>query len=344
MTHTAASDATLPPSLAEARSLVTPALAAAAATLSPELRRVVEYHWGWIDERGEPISGRSGKLLRPALALLSARAVGEPAERALAAATALELTHDFTLLHDDVMDGDRERRKRPTAWVVFGIGPALCAGDALVLLAQRVLLADASRARAAALAALGGATETVIAGQALDLSFERRCDVTVPEYVRMASMKTGALLGCAASLGALLAEGPAPAIAALSEYGCALGLAFQAVDDWLGIWGDPKRVGKPAASDLRQRKASLPLVVGAASSGDAGRELRELLRGEAPLSEAEIARGVALLEATDAEEATLSLARRELARALACLEQAKVAGEARDALEELAHFVVERQH
>jgi geranylgeranyl diphosphate synthase type I len=160
----------------------------------------------------------------------------------------------------------------------------------------------------------------------------------------MASMKTGALLGCAASLGALLAQAAAPSVASLAGYGRALGLSFQAVDDWLGIWGDPARVGKPRASDLRQRKSSLPIVVGAAASGREGRELRELLQSTGTLSEAEIEQGVALLDATEAEAVTLSLARRELTRALACLEEAKIETGPREALVELAHFVVERQH
>jgi len=332
-----------PKCLSRARMLVGPSLAAASATLSPELRRVVEYHWGWIDADGRPTGQRGGKLLRPALALLSAEAVGEPAERALAAATALELIHDFTLLHDDVMDADRERRGRATAWAVFGIGPALCAGDALVPLAQRVLLADESPARVGALAALAEATETVIAGQALDLAFEGRRDIDVAEYVRMASMKTGALLGCAASLGALLAEGPARSVTALREFGGSLGLAFQAIDDWLGIWGDPRRVGKPAASDLRQRKASLPIVIGAAADCAAGAELRALLAAREPLSESDVACGVACLGATDAEPLTLALAQRELGRALESLERAQLEPVARGALLELAHFVVARE-
>ncbi|HEU4429910.1 MAG TPA: polyprenyl synthetase family protein [Myxococcota bacterium] len=342
-THQAKSSGSTPKSLARARMLVGPALAAASATLSTELRRVVEYHWGWQDADGRPAVQRGGKLLRPAFALLSAEAVGQPAERALAAGAALELIHDFTLLHDDVMDGDRERRGRATAWAVFGVGPALCAGDALVPLAQRVLLADESPARVAALASLAEATETVIAGQMLDLAFERRRDIAVADYVRMASMKTGALLGCAASLGALLAEGPPESVTALAEFGRSLGLAFQAVDDWLGIWGDPRRVGKPAASDLRQRKASLPIVIGAAHEGAAGAELRALLGGREPLSEDEIARGVALLEATDAEACTLELARFELERALASLERGAFEPVAREALRELAVFVVARE-
>lgn len=331
-----------PKSLARARELVTPVLAAAAESLSPELRHFVGYHWGWVDARGEPLRAAAGKALRPTLAMLSAEAVGAAADHARAAAAAVELIHDFTLLHDDVMDGDRERRGRATAWNVFGVGPALCAGDALVLLAQRVLLADASPTRFAALAALGAATEEVIAGQALDLAYEGRRDLTVVEYQRMASQKTGALLSCAASLGAVLTGGPADAIAALSDFGRHLGLSFQAVDDWLGIWGDPKRVGKPFASDLRQRKSSLPIVIGAADPGEAGAELRALLSGSEPLSESAIVRGVACLDATAAERETLALAERELSAALESLGRVALDPLACEALCELAAFVVAR--
>ena len=117
-----------PKCLERARLAVTPVLAAASAGLEPELRRVVEYHWGWIDPQGAPTGDRPGKALRPTLALLSAEAVGANADVALAGAAAVELVHDFTLLHDDVMDDDRERRGRPSAWTVFGLGPAICAG------------------------------------------------------------------------------------------------------------------------------------------------------------------------------------------------------------------------
>jgi geranylgeranyl diphosphate synthase type I len=332
-----------PKCLERARQLVTPSLAAAAQTLAPELRRAVEYHWGWIDASGRPVAARSGKLLRPALALLSAEAVGKPAECALGAATALELTHDFTLLHDDVMDEDRERRGRPTVWAVFGIGTALCAGDALAVLAQRVLLSDPSPARERALDSLARATEIVIAGQMRDLSFERREDVGVDAYLEMASMKTGALLGCAASLGARIAEGPDESVAALEQFGASLGLAFQALDDWLGIWGDPRRTGKPVGSDLRQRKASLPILLGAAAASAAGRELRELIQQREPLCEDDVARGIACLARTGAEEATRAVAERELGRALGCLEHAALERDARESLRELAHFVVARE-
>jgi geranylgeranyl diphosphate synthase type I len=332
-----------PKSLARARAAVTPVLAAASATLAPELRRVVEYHWGWCDAEGRPTPSGGGKALRPTLAVLSTEAVGEPAACALAGATAVELIHDFTLLHDDVMDQDRERRKRPTAWTVFGIGPALCGGDALVLLAQRVLLNDASPARIAALAALGEAAETVIAGQALDLAYEGRVDLTERDWERMAGKKTAALLGCAASIGAILAQGSDVCVASLREFGCALGLAFQAVDDWLGIWGCPERTGKPVASDLRQRKGSLPIVTALAHESTAAAALRAFLQEREAPDDAAIARAMDALEACGAEPATRAVADREYARARQLLEAAPVAAGARDELLELASFVVERE-
>jgi geranylgeranyl diphosphate synthase type I len=332
-----------PKSLARARELVTPVLAAAAESLSPELRHFVGYHWGWVDARGEPLRAAAGKALRPTLAMLSAEAVGAAADHARAAAAAVELIHDFTLLHDDVMDGDRERRHRPTTWVTFGVGQAICAGDALVLLAQRVLIEDPSETRLAALAALGEAAAEVIAGQVLDLSFEGRLDVPLDAYLAMAARKTGALLACSASIGAILVGGDAAAVGALREFGAALGLAFQAVDDWLGIWGRTERTGKPVASDLRQRKASLPVVFALGAEGAAARELRARLAEGPPADEAALAEAVGLLEACGAEARTRAEAQRQIEAARAALASAPIARAARAELLELASFVVERE-
>lgn len=333
-----------PKSLERARELVTPVLAAASATLSPELRHIVEYHWGWLDAAGRPLRGAAGKMLRPTLVMLSAEAVGAPATRAGAAAAAVEIIHDFTLLHDDVMDGDRERRHRPTAWTVFGVGPAICGGDALVLLAQRLLLESAGAARVETALALNEATAEVIAGQALDLSFEGRFDVPLGRYLEMSGKKTGALLACAASIGALEAGGSAEAVRELHAYGAALGLAFQAVDDWLGIWGRPERTGKPVASDLRQRKSSLPIVFALNDATDAAAELRAMLEDPGELGDAaSLARGVALLDACGAEKRTREEAARQIDAAQRALAQAPIVAAARNELLELTRFVVERE-
>ena len=338
------SQATTPKSLERARRAVLPILTAASAALAPELRRVVEYHWGWIDADGtRSARARAGKALRPTLVLLAAESVGADAGVALSGAAAVEMIHDFTLLHDDVMDQDRERRGRPTAWTCFGVGRAICGGDALVLRATQLLLADASPHGARATDELLAATQAVIAGQGQDLAFEGRVDVTVDAYLAMAGGKTGALLGGSAAIGAILGGGADDRIDALRTWGEALGLAFQAVDDWLGIWGDPERTGKPRASDLRQRKASLPIVMALSGEGGIAAEMRAWMRDDGVPSETAIDRAVGWLDALGAESATRALARRELGRALESLESVELEPAAHDELVELSRFVVERE-
>ena len=190
---------------------------------------------------------------------------------------AVELVHNFSLLHDDLMDGDVERRHRPTVWTLWGPSAALIAGDALSTLAIDVLLRTPNPAAPAAAAALVEATSEMIAGQADDLAFEARRSVSVEECMGMSTAKTGALLGCAASIGAILAGAPPTTVQALRDFGRHLGVAFQAVDDLLGIWGDPATTGKPIGNDIRQRKKSMPLVAALAAGDDEARELESIL-------------------------------------------------------------------
>ncbi len=213
--------------------------------------------------------GSAGKALRPALALLSARSAGASAERAAPAAVAVELVHNFSLLHDDIMDGDIERRHRPTAWTVFGVGPAILAGDALLALAQDILLETPPYGVWAA-RCLSAAVQRLIAGQGSDLAFERRDDVQVEECLEMAGDKTAALMACACSIGVIYLGAPASLAMSLSGFGAHAGLAFQLTDDLLGIWGAPEVTGKPVGSDLRARKKSVPVVAALTSGTDAG--------------------------------------------------------------------------
>src|SRR5246127_5228901 len=187
----------MPAGVAVARDLVGPATEAAINRLSPRVRRVAAYHYGLADAQGNPVRVGSGKALRPALALLSARAAGVAPERGVSAAVAVELVHNFSLLHDDIMDGDTERRHRPTAWTVFGVGAAILAGDAMLALAQDILLEDQARQAIWAARCLSVAVQRLIAGQGADLAFERRDDVQVEECLEMAGGKTGAPMGVA---------------------------------------------------------------------------------------------------------------------------------------------------
>src|ERR1700758_2763272 len=169
----------MPAGVAVARDLVGPATEAAINRLSPRVRRVAAYHYGLADAEGNPVREGSGKALRPELALLSARAAGAAAERGVTPAVAVELVHNFSLLHDDIMDGDTERRHRPTAWTVYGIGAEILAGDAMLALAQDILLEDKAPQGMLAARCLSFAVQRLIAGQGADLAFERRDDVTL---------------------------------------------------------------------------------------------------------------------------------------------------------------------
>ncbi|MGH9101660.1 MAG: polyprenyl synthetase family protein, partial [Acidimicrobiales bacterium] len=229
--------AAVPGVLARAQECAYPALRAAVARLSPEVRRPVEYHLGWIDADGQPVPGRGGKGVRVALALLSAEAVGGKAEIGVPAAVAVELVHNFSLLHDDIIDGDRERRHRATVWSLWGVGQAIIAGDALLSLAHEVVSAAPSLAAFEAARRLAAATSAMISGQAQDMAAEGCARPSLAECEAMERAKTGALLGAAASLGAVLAEAPAGVVDRLERFGVQLGLAFQATDDLLGIWG-----------------------------------------------------------------------------------------------------------
>ncbi|MET8157532.1 family 2 encapsulin nanocompartment cargo protein polyprenyl transferase [Sphaerisporangium sp. NPDC005289] len=268
--------------LAWSRELTGPPLRSAVESLPPSMRRIAAYHFGWLDEQGRPASGNAGKAVRPALVLLAAEAAGGSAASAVPAAVAVELVHNFSLLHDDVMDGDATRRHRPTAWSVFGVSGAILAGDALLTLAFEVLQAGGGPVADEATRILGAAVLDLVEGQSADTSFETRDEVTLAECVSMAEGKTAALLAASCALGALSGDGGREVIEALRAFGSRLGLAFQMVDDLLGIWGDPSVTGKPVFSDLRNRKKSLPVVAALTSATPPAAELAAFYRRPQP--------------------------------------------------------------
>lgn len=307
---------TMPGSLTVAKDLVTPALRAAVGRLDGMVEVAAAYHFGWRDATGAPTSSvGGGKALRPALALLSAQAAGAAPERALPAAVAVELVHNFSLLHDDIMDGDTERRHRPTTWAVFGTGLATLTGDALLALASEVLLDDPSPSAVWAHRCLSGAAQRLIAGQADDLGFEHRNNVTLDACLAMASDKTGALISAPCALGAMLVDAPSAVVHSLAAFGESLGLAFQLVDDLLGIWGHPDATGKPVLSDLRTRKKSVPVVAALTSDTRAGAELRRLYQRPEPLSDDELVVAARLIDESGARVWTQHKALRQVAEA-----------------------------
>lgn len=226
---------------------------------------MLHYHLGWADELLRPQNYPAGKRLRPMLCLIAATEIGGDPIQALPAAAAIELLHNFSLIHDDIEDGDETRRHRPTLWKVWGAPQAINAGDAMFTLAFDAMQRLARRGVSAptTLDALARFTQTCLAlteGQHLDMGFETRTNVTVAEYMRMIQGKTAALVGASVAIGAIIGGADATQIEALQRFGIASGLAFQIQDDILGIWGDPQVTGKAAGNDLLRRKKSLPIL------------------------------------------------------------------------------------
>jgi geranylgeranyl diphosphate synthase type I len=335
--------ATLPalPALHRSRDQLAPALLAAVARLDSSSRLQASYHLGWCDADGNATDGGGGKAIRPALALLSAEAAGAPARVGLPGAVAVELVHNFSLLHDDLMDGDVERRHRRTVWAIWGASSAILTGDALLALAQEVVLESESPHAGRAALLLAATTRELTRGQVQDLAFETRSDITLEECLDMAGGKTGALMAASAAIGAVLAGSDQDTVSALTTFGAQVGLAFQLVDDVLGIWGDPAVTGKPVFSDLRSRKKSLPVTY-AIRHRDHGAELSAWLSAAGEPDDASVRRAADLVLAAAGRDWALSEARRRMALAERALSTVDIAPQAREGMLALARFIVDR--
>jgi geranylgeranyl diphosphate synthase, type I len=333
--------------LASARDLLDEPMREAVGRLAPSVRNVAAYHFGWVDADGSAGEAHRGKAIRGTLAVLSAEAVGAHASEGVPGALAVEFVHNFSLLHDDVMDGDTERRHRSTAWSVFGSSAAILAGDALLALAFEALLdADPVRAQPAG-RSLAAATQHLIVGQVGDLEFERRLDVTLDECLEMAAGKTASLMACSASIGAHLAAAPADAVHALDVFGYEVGLAFQLVDDLLGIWGAPASTGKPVGADLRARKNSLPVVAAMNSGTAAGAELLSLYGSGALNPDADddaVARATALVDEAGGRAWAVDESKRRLERACEALSGVDLDKPTMQLLIQIAQYVTARDH
>jgi len=328
--------------LEHARTLVEPELRRAVATLTPEMRAPAEYHFGWTDRSGNEVPGGGGKGIRPALAILSARAadVGDVG-LAIPGAAAVELVHNFSLLHDDIIDGDTERRHRETVWSSWTTGDAIIVGDALHALAFDLLLDAVTPERVQAARRLAQRTAAMIAGQSADMSFDQRAEVTFEDCLTMEANKTGALLAYSASVGAVLTGAEADVVQQLDEFGASLGLAFQAVDDVLGIWGEPAVTGKPAGNDLRERKKSMP-VAAALHSGHSNVAEISALYAQETLADDEISRLADLIDGCGGRSRTEAEAQLHLSHAMLALDRGSLEPAALEDLKAVAEFVVSR--
>ena len=316
-----------------------------------DVNLLLSYHLGWVDQHGTaaPSASSQGKALRPTLCLFACEALSAEHGRALPTAAALELIHNFSLLHDDIQDKDLERRHQPTAWSLWGIPKALVAGDALhstgdlaALRVEQQRVSSEVLLRVSEI--LTDSYLVMIEGQCLDLEFEGRTDITTSEYLHMIACKTGALIRCGLETGALLADGDEDAVRAFASFGEGLGQAFQIRDDYLGIWGDEATLGKATGNDIRRRKKSYPVVY--ALERATGAALNDLKRiyGRSELEEDDVQRVLAILDEVGARDQSQSLTESAADRALDALTTVSLPEWARAEAEELVDFLTRREY
>ncbi|MFD4640205.1 polyprenyl synthetase family protein [Lentzea sp. NPDC058436] len=295
-------------------------LRSALSELPQPLRAGAGFHFGFSDAQGTPIMASPGKMVRSAFVFAASRAVngGAITPSTPHAGAAVELAHNFSLVHDDVMDQDRVRRGRPTVWAQFGVPYAILLGDAMVSLANRILLRSGGENAATMSAELSSVVIDLCVGQLQDMTFEQAPEVTPEEYLEMAAGKTAALLAGSCALGALAGGAGARQVSALRKFGHHVGLAFQLVDDLLGIFGDPEVTGKPVGADLLRYKKSMPVLAAVRSGTAAGDELGELYRTRS-ITAGNLGHAVALVDRAGGRERTRVEARRQHDLAVATL-------------------------
>jgi geranylgeranyl diphosphate synthase, type I len=309
---------------------------------------MMQYHLGWLDAALTPAKAPRGKRLRPLMCLLACEAADGQWRAALPAATAIELVHNFSLIHDDIEDNSQTRRHRATVWSLWGVPQAINTGDAMWSVA---------RLTSHRLAALGHPPERVLrlmavldeaclelcTGQYLDLAFETRDTVSLADYMRMISGKTAALLSAALGAGAVLAGAADATVASYQACGRELGLAFQITDDILGIWGDPTVTGKSAASDVLARKKTLPTLHALDWERDSGGTDLARLYARPSLSADDVPAVLAILDRAGARAYAEERAQEHIDRTLRHLDESGGRGPAQAALRELALSLVGRK-
>lgn len=307
------------------------------------LYNMIQYQLGWLDEHGMHIQASSGKLLRPGLCLLTCEALGQDFHKALPAAAAIELVHNFSLVHDDVQDGTMHRRQHPTLWWLWGPAQAINVGDALHALARLALLrlqqiGQPEEKVLRALRILDEASLKLCEGQHLDLVYQERLDITLSSYLNMVAGKTGALMSAAIHLGALVCSDDSKVLDACAQCGLNLGVAFQMRDDMLDLWSEPP--GEVSGGDLLIKKKSLPIVL--ALERGTFKQKRELgnIYFKRVLTTDDLKAILAILDELDVKRRAEELAQQYLHNALDALKGVDLLPEGGTALEKLAHFMV----
>ena len=295
----------------------------------------------------EPIAyelSLGGKRIRPVLMLMAYNLYKEDVDSILSQAAGLETYHNHTLLHDDVMDKADMRRNKPTVHNVWNENTAILSGDAMLILAYR-LMADCPQSKLAEV--LGIFTETtmeICEGQQWDMEFETRMDVKVDEYLRMIRLKTSVLLAAALKIGALLADAPKEDAEKLYEFGVNMGLAFQLQDDWLDVYGDPKVFGKNIGGDILCNKKTYMLITAVEQADERQRaELERWLRADEYVPADKIAAVTGLYDEIGVGESCQRLVEEYYSKGLAVLECVDLPAERKETLKKFACSLMNRK-
>lgn len=342
--------AELPPMFARYKSWVEQGLdRAVPQTDSDSLYVLLQYHLGWVDEKGQraALSTSQGKALRPTLCFFACEALSESVETASPAAAALELIHNFSLIHDDIQDQDKERRHQPTVWWLWGVPKALVAGNALQSVGDLALLNTAVDGTSPEVTIkvsqiLTASYLEMIEGQCMDLAFESQTGITADEYLKMIACKTGALFRSGLEIGASLATDDLSAVGAFSRFGGNIGRAFQIRDDYLGIWGDAATSGKAAGNDIRRRKKSFPVVF--ALEQAKGKALDDLLRiyQQEELNDQDVERVLDILDEVGSKGHSEKITEVSAEEAIESLKDVSLPAWARKEAEDLVDFLAHR--
>ena len=296
-----------------------------------------------LQEASIYLTKAGGKMLRPALCLITAEAVGGRKEEALKAGAAIELIHTFSLIHDDIMDDDDMRRGMPSVHKVWGEDVAILAGDTLFSKAFEIIINNKCTSHSQnnqALATVADACVKICEGQASDMGFEDRFDVTEEEYMEMIFKKTGALIAAATKAGAIMGGASQDVISAMYEYGRLIGLAFQIQDDYLDLASDEETLGKPIGSDIAKGKMTIIAINGLASAGEDSEKLLEILKDDNN-SQADIDLAIEILNKCGAIEYARNLALESVDNAKEVLEILPDSS-SKQVLIDIADFVLER--
>ncbi|MEO0565463.1 MAG: polyprenyl synthetase family protein, partial [Chloroflexota bacterium] len=317
---------------------------AASVAMPSAFETMMHYPFGWVDAEGQPYQERTGKRIRPILLLSCVKAADGKWQDALPAAAAVEILHNFSLVHDDIQDNSDIRHGRDTVWRIWGVPMAINAGDALFVMSYRAV--EMLRAQGLPDTTVLDVFETYNAtvfeltrGQYLDMHFETQENVTVESYVSMVGGKTAALLAGCAKIGALIAGSSMKTADLYSDFGLNMGIAFQIRDDILGIWGDASETGKSAATDIQYRKKSVPILYGL----DRSERLREIYAAE-QIDDRDVSEAITILESVGAKDYALESEKTYYNRSISALDAATPTENGREELIGLVDALFKRSH